>query len=493
MENVASCVVSSIIIVAVGLFLQGILYMLHYRKNFGHAPIPHSPSHGVVVAYSNHTIAPTSDGDKKLDHEQNQGTIATIKDEMMMNYTFQAYNPPSKSSRHSSSPSSLSSISSEPPLRLLVIGDSLARGVGQAHNYYPVLPQSIAKSLSRELNSRIIYWTNFSEPGASTKWLSELVEEEVKRKKKQLIETRENQGDFEKSLITRKSHSLKEFNNMHSYSSSAVNTIMSKEDWVMNLQYHKKLHEQNPFGDYDIIIVVAGPNDIKRMLVPFLIEDEKVTKEETDEGSCDQQQQVDQRDKERGFAADMQNLIHFLNMNNPQHHITTGTKRNFFKTKKTTSYSQNDERLSEKSCLIENDDEDIKERRESPLIVFPRIPVDISPVKIGKILRIIGVYLNELMNCIKIRISNKYSNVISPEPSGRRAADEYLRKLPKNEEPGLLNKKSEVMVNIIDVKLTECLTRKNQMTEFYSKRDPKDFCIESPVQKLLAPDGIHLK
>lgn len=54
------------------------------------------------------------------------------------------------------------------PLRLLVVGDSLAAGVGTTKQGTPVLPEAIAKSLSRALGGRAVHWTCMGEPGLSS-------------------------------------------------------------------------------------------------------------------------------------------------------------------------------------------------------------------------------------------------------------------------------------------------------------------------------------
>lgn len=56
----------------------------------------------------------------------------------------------------------------ETPLRLLVIGDSLAAGVGMRKSSTPALPESIAGELSRGLNGRAVYWTCVGTPGLSS-------------------------------------------------------------------------------------------------------------------------------------------------------------------------------------------------------------------------------------------------------------------------------------------------------------------------------------
>ncbi|CAB9506950.1 expressed unknown protein [Seminavis robusta] len=54
------------------------------------------------------------------------------------------------------------------PLRLLIVGDSLAAGVGVTKSGTPVLPEAIAKTLSSALGGRAVYWTCMGEPGLSS-------------------------------------------------------------------------------------------------------------------------------------------------------------------------------------------------------------------------------------------------------------------------------------------------------------------------------------
>ena len=62
----------------------------------------------------------------------------------------------------------------KPPLRLLVIGDSLAVGVGTSQSSTPVLPEVIAQALSKATGGRAVYWDCVGVPGQSA---SEIVED----------------------------------------------------------------------------------------------------------------------------------------------------------------------------------------------------------------------------------------------------------------------------------------------------------------------------
>lgn len=97
--------------------IQASAAVIRYRRNFGDAPLPIIPSHGVVVA--------------KMD----KGTGAMP----------------------------------EESLRLLLVGDSLACGVGQSVRCTPVMPEVISRELSRA-TGKAVYWTCHGESGASAGW-----------------------------------------------------------------------------------------------------------------------------------------------------------------------------------------------------------------------------------------------------------------------------------------------------------------------------------
>lgn len=66
-----------------------------------------------------------------------------------------------------------------PPLRLLVIGDSLAAGVGTCRSSTPVLPESIAQALSKALHGRAVHWTCIGVPGQTSAQIVELIQTNI--------------------------------------------------------------------------------------------------------------------------------------------------------------------------------------------------------------------------------------------------------------------------------------------------------------------------
>jgi hypothetical protein len=115
---------------AVAVF-QGWYLLSDFRKNHRDAPFPDMPCSGVVVVHP-----------LPQDREKNGGSSPKQS---------------TSSSWFSSFP--LLSEQKEPnPLRLLVVGDSLAAGVGVTKSGTPVLPEAIAKTLSSALGGRAVYW-----------------------------------------------------------------------------------------------------------------------------------------------------------------------------------------------------------------------------------------------------------------------------------------------------------------------------------------------
>lgn len=133
--------------------LQGSLSILNFRLRFGDAPVPRTPVHGVVVST---TATTTTTEDAKLG---NNGTRRSADQQQR------------REKNEFVDPALLDRAGNQPPIRLLVIGDSLAIGVGQSSNATPVMPEVVARTVSRRLDGRAVYWTCHGAPGASTGWI----------------------------------------------------------------------------------------------------------------------------------------------------------------------------------------------------------------------------------------------------------------------------------------------------------------------------------
>jgi lysophospholipase L1-like esterase len=123
--------------------IQGSILLNDFRQRHGDAPFPVSPSRGVVVAV-----------------HQDKSTTANTTAVAALGALVQTMAATTAALTERSP-------AEEPPLRILVIGDSLAAGVGVSQTGTPVLPESIARALSQRLGGRPVYWTCVGTPGAS--------------------------------------------------------------------------------------------------------------------------------------------------------------------------------------------------------------------------------------------------------------------------------------------------------------------------------------
>ncbi|CAJ1960032.1 unnamed protein product [Cylindrotheca closterium] len=123
--------------------LQGSLLLSNYRINYRDAPRPITPSSGVIVALAQ----------QGAQARNRRGVPLTKADK---------------------------------PLRLLVVGDSLAAGVGVSGNGLPILPESIAKALSKAFRGRVVCWTCLGTPGISASQIVQDINSIPKREPRRL-------------------------------------------------------------------------------------------------------------------------------------------------------------------------------------------------------------------------------------------------------------------------------------------------------------------
>jgi hypothetical protein len=128
--------------------LQGSLLLNDYRVNHSDAPRPLMPARGVAVA---------------VEEDESKSTRKRALSSWIV-YPFS-----SSSNNHPTG--------HERPLRMLVVGDSLAAGVGMSKSGVPILPESIARALSKALGGRAVYWTCVGTPGVSAAQIVKDIEE----------------------------------------------------------------------------------------------------------------------------------------------------------------------------------------------------------------------------------------------------------------------------------------------------------------------------
>ena len=199
--------------IAFGIFVtgigQGAAAVLNFRKHYADAPLPKVPCHGVVL--NNQT-------------DQN---------------------------------------SQEDPLRLLVIGDSLAIGVGQTMACTPVLPETIASVISSAVK-RPVFWTCFGETGASTPFILKMMNQPDSQAFPDFRAAMEKCGTI---IAEKDDENLQNFTAQGTYISKRVSPPRGENDllpkWQERLYKYRQSFDElyldaDSWEPFDIVILLTG-------------------------------------------------------------------------------------------------------------------------------------------------------------------------------------------------------------------------------------------
>jgi len=232
----ATVVLASLVATVVVAVVQGAVATIQYRRNFGDAPAPRVPCHGVVI------VAGRPNKQQKSSIRI-KGEGSDIEDD---NDNGSNYKLPPDCTDDSDC------------LRLLVIGDSLAVGVGQTTHGYPVMPEEIAKELSKGLG-KVVYWTCCGESGASTPWIIRMLQQSGEDGEGHEVDVGpkdDGQYGMEGHLFVQDDDSL------------------LNRAWTERLDRYRSLFDPQNLRPYDVVVLVTGTNDLKSTLLPFLLDNE---------------------------------------------------------------------------------------------------------------------------------------------------------------------------------------------------------------------------
>jgi hypothetical protein len=241
--------------------VQGSLGILQFRVRFGAAPVPIAPSHGVVFARQQQR---STDEDEGFDEAENDRQAWTGS-----SFASAHVKVPRRIGEGAAPTGTIDDARHLSPVRLLVIGDSLAIGVGQRHSAFPILPSAIARTLSAKLG-RVVYWTCHGAPGASTGWIVRELERGVSTP-----DTPMYNGDSDNAADATSSD--KRPLSRQSSSASSSDGSCTETDppdvaaWRNRLTAHRKRFNPDRLGPYDIVVVLTGSNDLKSAFFPFLL------------------------------------------------------------------------------------------------------------------------------------------------------------------------------------------------------------------------------
>ena len=356
--------------------VQGTLLILQYRYYFGDSPAPLAPAHGVVVV---------NPADASKDVEYRFGNLGCS---CLGGQRWRRGGPLTEQERLI-----VQKASNGPPLRILVIGDSLAIGVGSTRSCTPLMPEVVARTLSKALGGRAVYWTAHGAAGASAQWVvrecqrgihylqpNHTISVSPKADASSSNNNTEHSSSTPLLELSDSSSEEDEDNSMtESEDSLALESISDVEeeeeeeeeqqgdgidfaDWKQRLRAHKKRFDPDVVGPYDITMVMVGPNDLKSAFFPFLLkgEDSKFRKQAQARGGS--------------YDAELRRVLSVLEdrMHNQTEPFTPrqaedATDKNKDKSNSTTQDASPNKHNHGKL-------------RPRPLVVFPGMPAEVLPI-----------------------------------------------------------------------------------------------------------------
>lgn len=151
------------------------------------------------------------------------------------------------------------------PLKVLVIGDSLAVGVGQSHKATPVLPQALAWELSRATR-RGVFWTTFGETGASTPWIIRMIKH--------------------RNLRIHENYRYEEYPVEGTIQNQTEVSFWKKQLGEYQNEFRKTYLNPKRWNAFDVVVLFTGVNDLKSIIFPFLLDPEdKELRRQHEDGS----------------------------------------------------------------------------------------------------------------------------------------------------------------------------------------------------------------
>jgi lysophospholipase L1-like esterase len=379
-----------------------IILFTDYRRNHGNAPIPEIPSRGLVVVHSDRTASQRIDSSHNTVHPTN-GSVA-MRRHTVHGGSFHPSSTKTEAFQNDLDDADTSNeirITSTEPLRILVIGDSLAAGVGTRWSSTPVLPESIAAALSKAMGGRAVFWTCVGVPGQTS---SEIVRDimhledllRVRNPTTQLLQRFDEWQSLQRQrahdqivAAKRKTHEWlegrkeepqelpEEFQQANQFvrwwkrttmqlrkDIQSIRRIMKRDDFDMELirldevgdavivpkkNSPQTFVDPSVVGKYDIAIVLTGLNDLKESLLPFMMSPERVKE-------LQQMKQQDQPNAE-GMKGEFIRILQALESR--MHRILPG----------------DDSKMDRRNENSSNENGGIESfRPKGPLIVFPALP-----------------------------------------------------------------------------------------------------------------------
>lgn len=507
--------------------VQGVSVLIDYRSHHKDAPQPISPASGVVVIGSQDAPPPPSAEPSssatcgsigRLLRRTTQSALDALRSGEMPSRTTNTTN------NRSSSQLSLQSMSgsTRQPLRLLVVGDSLAVGVGISASASPVLPESISRALSKALGGRAVRWTCIGTSGASAGRIVRDIEffhtSNTNDKQGGIVDVDANDDasddDDERRIVdvlprTRKRIRSWLERNLDDADADDESTVggrssghnvrkvkrwlhkrLDNNNWLGEDEERyewKKWRARNKFREYDVAVVLTGLNDVKDAALPFLStyskEEKKARKEE--QGSSG------------GYEGELTRILQVL--------------------KDKMNHTKSIDNSDTSSELSQGYNETIAPKVTSPqpLIVLPGLPANIVPVFQWVPLKWFLLPLIHSVDRQKRSISKLYRSVLFVNPPPVSSVESYEAGLG----PIISKRRAEqVQIIIQDIgqkakekveaamdkyyefkeKVTDREVKENETERYYEQSYHQHSSAARPIahspppgSKLFSADGIH--
>jgi hypothetical protein len=429
--------------------------------------------------------------------------------------------------------SDVSSDSSKRPLRLLVVGDSLAIGVGQARQCTPVMPEVMAKTLSARLGGRVVYWTCHGAPGASTGWIVRELERGVDYLQQN---TQQYHGDSQDDIAidgdaigetntttrcridtiaenksicsdTDDSSSDESIPASAPQSSFAAAQQQQRAVWRERLALHRKRFDPDALGPYDIVVVMTGSNDLKSAFFPFLLtgEDAEFRRQaKARGGSYTRELRRLLETLNRGMRSGLQNIRHSVeaatetviekveetmerivsSSASPMASKMSPRSRSFREklvarkegASSTKSLESEPTEATESGSASTDGNEPMAAERHQqlkqfPLVVLPGLPARALPIFRTGPLRWLAVPIVDIMDMHKRRLAKSHAGEVLfvPPPS----VDDLARYESGVGDVWCQRCQEDTVLTLRDIRRMDCRRIENDLREYYEAKDKR--------------------
>lgn len=441
--------------------LQGSIAIYRFRQKYVMAPQPKIPCHGAVYVLND---------DKS---HTNHTTTTTLL-------------PPPKECIH-----------------CLVIGDSLAVGIGQSEVCTPVLPEEMAKEISKA-TGKTVFWSCCGESGASTSWIIRMI-----MQSKDLVLPNNNKYT---ALISE----LKASSSFTNVSSYAIG------DWEEQIQKCNDLFDPNNIRPYDVVVLITGTNDLKNTFLPFMLDEQDRALREEIQRISRNNKNNDNHKGGRGVIQDVRLFMETFN-SNMEHRIQMFRKQVEQQVEKTLQDIRKsaadlaeefgidmDEQLDQifggeggggatnastswADQIIRNQTHGFANKSTTPLFVLPGMPSRAVPILRQAPLSWFAIPVFDLMDRKKKKLAREESPTVSfVRGPGLHEIIEYEHGMGRiwNE-----RQKERVVMSLKDIRKEECQSIQDAMKRFYHDKEQQHSqdvkMAGMPGVSLFSVDGIH--